>query len=55
MSRELLIAGMLLSLSTILKVASILALCQAHMHMDEVEHTIHPLHKKVIQTSQLRV
>jgi hypothetical protein len=41
MSRELLLAGVLISISTALKIFSVVALCKAPMHFEEVEHRLH--------------
>lgn len=40
MSRELLVAGLLLSISTVLKIFSVMALCHAPLHIDEIEHDL---------------
>ena len=56
MSRELLIAGVLISLSTVLKICSVVALCKTPMHLDELEHRLHHSSpRRNQQTSQLRI
>ena len=56
MSRELLLAGVLISISTALKIFSFVALCKAPMHLEEIEHQPHyATPRRSQQTSQLRI
>lgn len=56
MSRELLLAGVLISVSTVLKIFSVVALCKAPLHYDELEHRLHlSSPRRSQQTSQLRI
>jgi len=56
MSKELLLAGVLISVSTVLKIFSVVALCRAPLHLEELEHQLHhTAHRKCQQTSQLRI
>ena len=41
MNKELLIAGVLISISTALKICSVVALCQIQVHRQEIEHVHH--------------
>ncbi len=57
MNKELLIAGILLSISTVLKICSVVALCQIPLHLHEHEHEqheiVHESKKKAQKTERL--
>jgi len=56
MSRELLLAGVLISISTVLKIFSVVALCKAPTHFDELEHRLRlSSPRRCQQTNQLRI
>ncbi len=55
MNRDVLLAGVLLSISTMLKIFSVVALCQSPIHIDELEHTMHVTAKSSQQTTHLRI
>ena len=51
---ELLVAGMLLSLSTAMKICTLVILCQNHMTIEEILHeTIQLVEKKTQQKHKL--
>ncbi len=53
MNKELMITGILIALSTVLKICSVVALCTLDMHHDEHEHH-HQLileQRRTVQTS----
>ncbi|HLE76709.1 MAG TPA: hypothetical protein VI521_02935 [Candidatus Babeliales bacterium] len=53
--KHIVIAGMLLSISTALKICSVIALCSVNIHSHEHEHDHHKMilaQKKQVQTSR---